>query len=128
MWIHGALSNGPNTRYPPTAKQFEAFVSFLLADGAERPHCPLPIHGTPQNRPRWDAYAFTDFHIFRDRYERKIRPVQPGRSFGPRRVVKTVLDWPEMADEVFLIQKAQLHYSGVLSDEEAVSAAEERLR
>src|SRR3569833_1344792 len=124
MWIHGALDNGPRTLYPPTPGQFTALVDFLLADEDRRLPCPLPIHGTPENRPRWEPnVALADFHIFRDKYERKVwRP-------GPRdRVLKTVGDWPEMRDEYFLEEQSRSGWAGGVVDMDAYEAAKERLK
>ena len=124
MWIHGALANGPNTLYPPTPEQFSALVDFLLAEEDPKPPCPLPIHGTPQNRPRWDPnLALGDFHIFRDKYERKVwRP-------GPRnRVIHFVRDWPELKDEDFLVEQSRIGWTGAAIDMDAYEAAKERLK
>ena len=127
MWIHSAQVKGPRTLYPPTPKQFDELVALLVADGDKRPHCPLPIHGTPENRPRWDAYrAFAEFHIFRDRYERKLREPQLFEfSWGRPHVPKIPTDWPELDDEFLLEQEL---WTGVPTDPKDVTAALERLR
>ena len=128
MWIHGALERGPDTLYPPTPTQFDELISFLLADGDELPPCPLPIHGTDQNRPRWHASrAFLEFHIFRDKYERKIWQPPPDEEQLPRRVVTTPMDWPEIGDQFFLIEQTRLSYDGHPFDEEGVRAAQKRM-
>lgn len=99
MWIHSDLRAGPHTLFPPTQEQFDAFVSFLLADlEQDKVECPLPIRGTKTNRPRWDPNeAFAHYHIFRDKYKKNIRP-------GPRcpRDVFEVRDWPELGDRGIL--------------------------
>lgn len=69
MWIHGARLRGPRTLYPPTPDQFDSLINFLLSDPKEGATCPLPIHGTNENRPRWHPYdALAKYHIFRDKY------------------------------------------------------------
>ncbi|KAF7563701.1 hypothetical protein G7046_g391 [Stylonectria norvegica] len=119
MWIHGARYPGPKTLYPPTKDQYASLVKFLLSDPDEDVPCPLPIHGTPYNRPRWSADdAFQRFHIFRDRYERRI-PI-PNPRFQPR---ITPIDWPEIGDEMTLVRAGQAQYSGEPVDEEEVAAA-----
>lgn len=126
MWIHGARRKGPKTLYPPTEEQFDALVAFLLAepDHHATVPCPLPIHGTKLNRPRWDPdEAFAEHHIFRDRYERDVSPTRPARPC----VIKDV-DWPEYEDHWFLFMQSQARYQGEVVDEEAVAAAQERLR
>lgn len=124
VWIHGARIRGPRTLYPPTKSQFDALISFLLSSPDEKIDCPLPIHGTPLNRPRWDSYeAFTRFHIFRDRYERKPPSIRPPRgcTYGSGR------DWPEVNDEMFLLEQSRARHYGHPVDEEAVAAARERM-
>lgn len=126
MWIHGARRKGPKTLYPPTEEQFKALVAFLLADSdhLEATPCPLPIHGTKINRPRWGAdEAFAEHHIFRDRYERQVSVIRP-----PRPCVIKDVDWPEHEDHWFLFMQSQARYQGEEVDEEAIAAAQERLK
>ncbi|KAH7212023.1 hypothetical protein DER44DRAFT_838153 [Fusarium oxysporum] len=94
MWIHGDLIRGPRTLYSPTKEQFDALTRFLTNPLEEGLTCPFPIHGASVNRPRWHPYhAFAYYHIFRDRYERKLppNPPQPG-------CVEDGMDWPELDD------------------------------
>ncbi|KAH7125827.1 hypothetical protein EDB81DRAFT_698246 [Dactylonectria macrodidyma] len=126
MWIHGALLEGPRTLYPPTKQQFESLIRFLLADteSLKLTPCPLPIYGTSDNRPRWRAYeAFADYHIFRDRYERKLPLKRPGR---PVRLMN--VDWPELEDDWYLFEQYQASWQGQPLDQESVTAAHERLK
>ncbi|KAF7548536.1 hypothetical protein G7Z17_g6998 [Cylindrodendrum hubeiense] len=101
MWIHGSNS-----------------------DLDHEVQCPLPIHGTPMNRPRWDADdAMTRFHIFRDKYERKV-PINP----PPPRCVRSSNDWPELDDYHIVGLAIGSRQWGQPVDEEAVAAAEARLK
>ncbi|KAK7425893.1 hypothetical protein QQZ08_007607 [Neonectria magnoliae] len=122
MWIYGSDMFDPKTLYPPTEQQFDALVDFLLA-GPDKAACPLPIHGTPFNRPRWDPDdALARFHIFRDKWERKI-PAAPPRHG----CVRNSKDWPELDDRNLVqIQLANKQWGGPV-DEEALAAAEKRL-
>ncbi|EXM02754.1 hypothetical protein NOF04DRAFT_22340 [Fusarium oxysporum II5] len=99
MWIHGDLIRGPRTLYSPTKEQFDALTRFLTNPLEEGLTCPFPIHGASVNRPRWHPYhAFAYYHIFRDRYERKLppNPPQPG-------CVEDGMDWPELDDRRILL-------------------------
>ena len=124
MWIQGALIHGPHTLYPPTPGQFGALVNFLVSEPTANAPCPLPIHATKDNIPRWDpSEAFTYFHIFRDRHER--RKVEARE--GPHRLRQDGAHWPEVGDEFFLMNQQVARARGRLVDEEAVAAAEKRL-
>ncbi|KAK1766304.1 hypothetical protein QBC33DRAFT_579124 [Phialemonium atrogriseum] len=124
MWIHGILAKGPRTLYPPTKEQFEALVAFLLADLSSGLHvdCPLPIHGTRLNRPRWDPWLSMRFHIFRDRYERVI-PARP----PPHRVTHTFTHWPELEDQWVITEMDMRRESGQPVDKEVLKRAYEGL-
>ncbi|KAF5020031.1 hypothetical protein F66182_7967 [Fusarium sp. NRRL 66182] len=125
MWIHGDLSRGPKTLYPPTQEQFDALVSFLTCPPRENSTYPFPIHGSRMNRPRWHSYhAFAYHHIFRDRYERKLaaNPPRPG-------CVESAVDWPEFEDQRILMLATILDPEGrPYNSEEEVAAASERIR
>lgn len=124
MWIHGSKLKGPTTLYPPTPDQFDALISFLLAEPDDELPCPLPILGTRMNRPRWDAYdAITRFHIFRDKYERKVPTTRPEPG-----CVRGGADWPEILDEHIVITAMQNRNWGAPVDEEELAAAEARLK
>ncbi|KPM43812.1 hypothetical protein AK830_g2786 [Neonectria ditissima] len=122
MWIYGSDVFDPKTLYPPTQQQFNALVNFLLA-GPDEAACPLPIHGTRSNRPRWDPDdAIARYHIFRDKWERKI-PESPER----RDCVRNSKDWPELDDRNLVQIQLTNKQWGAPVDEEALAAAEERL-
>ncbi|KAL6361420.1 hypothetical protein LRP88_04888 [Fusarium phalaenopsidis] len=125
MWIHGFLFRGPRTLYPPTQDQFDSLVKFLLASPGEDMPCPLPIHGTPENRPCWRPYhAFVKYHIFRDKYERQPGPEPPQNSHrGP-----IPADWPEMADYWIAMNHGLLRSEGATITDEDIAAARARLK
>jgi hypothetical protein len=124
MWIHGALLDGPATLYPPTAEQFESLIDFLMSDHREdKVSSPLPIYGTPQNRPRWNPSHPLTNHIFRDRFERNFPTETPRPSDKPSN-----RDWPELLDEWFLQSQSHVAHDGGVVDEEAIKAAHERLQ
>ena len=95
-------------------------TGFLLASSDEIPQCPLPIHGKPENRSRWAVWeAFSEIHIFRDKYEQKILPLNPRQ----RRCVQTDIDWPEVGDEMVIANAVAAGSWGEPVDETAVAAA-----
>jgi hypothetical protein len=123
LWIHGGSFNDPFTLYPPTAEQFKELVAFLLADGEDKPPFPLPIHGKRENRPRWDPdVAMAEYHIFRNKHERKIIPLPPQRSCR-----RDTLSWPEYLDEHFLMEQEVARHHGMPVDEAGIKAARKRL-
>jgi hypothetical protein len=125
MWIHGDLIRGPKTLYPPTKEQFESLIKFLISPPESIPECPLPIHGTKINRPRWHPYdAFAEYHIFRDRYERKLPPQPPRQG-----CVQNGVDWPELTDRQVLLLHGHVNDQGEpYVTEEECDAAEDRIR
>ena len=125
MWIHGILAKGPQTLYPPTTEQFEALRAFLLADSSPTHNvvCPLPIHGSRLNRPRWDPMDSMQFHIFRDWYERKIPSRRP-----PQRLTHTFANWPELEDSWVTLELTKRKQLGEPIDEELLKRASEGLR
>ena len=134
IWMQDHRIHGPSTLYPPTTVQFDALIRLLQADTeafANMP-CPLPIHATPDNRPRWDTLvAFTDHHIFRHRYDREPRPPYISEEMetpnwcrrGP-----SMIDWPECEDEWTLMLQDQAKHRGEEIDEEVRARATEGLR
>lgn len=124
MWIHGARLRGPRTLYPPTPDQFDSLINFLLSDPKEGATCPLPIHGTNENRPRWHPYdALAKYHIFRDKYERKL-PMEP-----PRQGCTLVnADWPELGDEYIVRNTEYIRREGGIVTDEEIAAASARLK
>ncbi|KAF5694160.1 hypothetical protein FDENT_1465 [Fusarium denticulatum] len=122
MWIHGDLIRGPRTLYPPTKEQFDALIKFLTIPFGESPACPFPIHGSSVNRPRWHRYhALACYHIFRDKYERRLspNPPQPG-------CVEDGMDWPELDDRRLLLLGGFINPRGepYVSDDEYAAAIE----
>ena len=96
----------------------------FLSDLDGNASCPLLIHATPDNRPRWDPQdAFTHFHIFRDRHEKRMLEGRPAHP-----CVQDGLDWPEIGDELFLIGVAHERRHGGVVDEGDIEAARERLK
>ncbi|KAF4950294.1 hypothetical protein FGADI_8277 [Fusarium gaditjirri] len=106
-------------------EQFDDLIKFLTTPLEEGLTCPFPIHGASVNRPRWHPYhAFAYYHIFRDRYERKLppNPPQPG-------CIEDGMDWPELDDRRILLLGGFSNLQGepyVNGDEYA--AATERIK
>ncbi|SCO81409.1 uncharacterized protein FRV6_05622 [Fusarium oxysporum] len=122
IWIHGDLIRGPRTLYPPTKEQFDALIKFLTTPLGEGLTCPFPIHGASVNRPRWHPYhAFAYYHIFRDRYERKIPPNPPQSG-----CVEDGMDWLELDDRRILLLGGFSNPQGepYVSDDEYAAATE----
>lgn len=101
-------------------------MRFLLgeADPGSMPGpAPLPILASADNRWRWDARdAFSRSHIFRDRYEQGTKP-----TAMPRKDCRSATDWPEIADQLFLLNAMYDRRQGKPVNENEVRAAEERL-
>ncbi|RFU36296.1 hypothetical protein B7463_g95, partial [Scytalidium lignicola] len=99
VFFHQSLRDGPRTIYPLTDIQFKDLTNFLLSErDVAAPECPLPIHGSKFNRPRYDPYfAMKYFHIFRDRFERTL-PAEHRRphKFSDR-------DYPEIEDQLWIL-------------------------
>ncbi|KAJ2904505.1 hypothetical protein MKZ38_007948 [Zalerion maritima] len=58
--------------------QKQQLLEFLLSD-ATPPECPLPLHGTKENRDRVDPEEpINETGIYRDKWERRVRPEQEG--------------------------------------------------
>ncbi|KAM0541869.1 hypothetical protein ACHAPJ_013059 [Fusarium lateritium] len=125
MWLHGFRMGGPTTLYPPTPTQFDSLVNFLLSSPSEDIPCPLPIPGTNDNRPRWHPYhALAQYHIFRDKYERKLPP-EPPQEIGHR---VYPIDWPELGDEWLIQNQNWIRSEGHELSEADVAAAQARLK
>ncbi|KAM3475331.1 hypothetical protein MY5147_003820 [Beauveria neobassiana] len=104
---------------PPVLSCDEAELGYVT------PNPPLPILASADNRWRWDAWeAFSRFHIFRDRYEQRIKPTTTTK---PRKDCPSVTDWPEIADQLFLINAMYDRQAGKPVNENEVMAAKERL-
>lgn len=83
---------------------------------------PLPINITCANKWRWDPWdAMGSYHIFRDRYERKLPP----RHLYQRKHNLRAKDWPELVDAAILRREAVF---GEPVPEEEKAAALERLK
>ncbi|KAM3451882.1 hypothetical protein NHJ6243_009486 [Beauveria neobassiana] len=128
VYLHSSLRNRAQTLYPPTPLQFDNLMRFLLSEaelGYVTPNPPLPILASADNRWRWDAWeAFSRFHIFRDRYEQRIKPTTTTK---PRKDCPSVTDWPEIAYQLFLINAMYDRQAGKPVNENEVMAAKERL-
>ncbi|KAH7129168.1 hypothetical protein EDB81DRAFT_871782 [Dactylonectria macrodidyma] len=125
VYLHAGRRGGPYTLFPPTAEQFERLMEFLLSkrDSSAETESPLPIRATSENRWRWDAWdSIAQYHIFRDKYERFISPAKPPTSY------RSSVDWPEIADDLYLIDAMHKHYEGKVVDKEKIQAALERLK
>ncbi|KAF5670125.1 hypothetical protein FCIRC_9033 [Fusarium circinatum] len=125
IYFHGCRRKGPRTIYPPTDQQFEQMIQFLLDETENHDTAsanPFPILATPQNRWRWDPWdAMALYNIYRDRFERKISP-----SKGKPCVLNSI-DWPEIKDDLYLINAMHERLEGKSVDEDEIAAAKEGL-
>lgn len=117
----------PYTLYTPTHPQLAALSALLLAEpGSPGPQV-LPIEPSTQNYPRWHPCdAFNWGHIFRDRFERKMRLVVDYES-----CVMKAIDRPQGQDEMLLSTydcTVEGYASERVLDEEWAAAARERLK
>jgi hypothetical protein len=86
--------------------QQEALFNFLLAETDSPPPepNPLPVLSSAQNRVRVDSeVAITNHNIYRDIWERK--PLTVEEELTMERRPKSDLDYPELAEEVFRVNK-----------------------
>ncbi|KAH7236976.1 uncharacterized protein BKA55DRAFT_597482 [Fusarium redolens] len=101
---------------------FDRGASETEGDG-QASQSPLPFTATSENRWRWDIWdAMAHFHVFRDRCERSVKPTQPTGC------AKSAVDWPEIADELYLIGAMHDYWDGQPVDKNEVRAALERLQ
>jgi hypothetical protein len=123
VYFHESRREGPYTIYPLTKEQFDILTSFLTSPKSDIA-CPLPIHATKENRPRYDPYHATKyFHIYRNRYEQRL-PVEYWWPENP-----SVRDYPEVEDHLWLQNHMyQVAVGRKLLDAAAVEAAKERLK
>ncbi|KAG6364173.1 hypothetical protein INS49_005771 [Diaporthe citri] len=109
---------------PPTEKQFNNLVDFLLSPNPDTAanRCPLPIRITEENKWRWHAYdGMVEHHIFMFRHEIPRR--------RPReQCVMTTTDWPEWRDQDTIETELIKEVDGEAYDEALVAAARERLK
>ncbi|TVY68434.1 hypothetical protein Focb16_v002557 [Fusarium oxysporum f. sp. cubense] len=125
LYLHSSRRAGPFTLFPLTTEQFERLVDFLLGETEEpaASRSPLPFTATSENRWRWHTWdAMARYHIFRDKYERSVKPNKPTGC------VKSAVDWPEIADELYLIGAMHDYWDGQRVDKNKVRAALERLQ
>ncbi|KAI1656698.1 hypothetical protein F4813DRAFT_397277 [Daldinia decipiens] len=123
MYLHSDRRNSPYTIFPPTETQFENLVDFLLSPTADPSRCPLPITCTADNKWRWEPYeAMAYYHIFRDRYERKL-PEDYRYSD-----VQSARNWPEVNDRYIDFQQQMAKREELPVDEDAWKAAKDNLR
>ncbi|KAJ9416330.1 hypothetical protein QL093DRAFT_2593095 [Fusarium oxysporum] len=125
LYLHSGRRAGPFTLFPLTMEQFERLVDFLLGETEEpaASRSPLPFTATSENRWRWHTWdAMARYHIFRDKYERSVKPDKPTGC------VKSAVDWPEIADELYLIGAMHDYWDGQRVDKNKVRAALERLQ
>ncbi|KAK7702580.1 hypothetical protein SLS64_009543 [Diaporthe eres] len=122
VYLHSAnISMYGYTIAPPTEDQFNDLIGFLLSPSPDTAQSPLPIAITTANKWRWDPWdAMGTYHIFRDRYERKLPP----RHLYRRKHNVKFNDWPELADISILRREA---FSGIPVSEAEKAAAKERL-
>lgn len=77
IYIHGSQAR---TLTPPTEKQFNDLVDFLVSRSPDPARCPLPIEVTIENKWRWDPYSgVAEFHIYKYRQEIPDKPPRPIR-------------------------------------------------
>ena len=103
-------------------------MQFLSNEDQQNPiTCPLPIRPGFYNRFRWDAWeAITQFHIFRDKYERRTPKKQP--SYHPHRHPKhSSLEYPEITDLFGLIHDTCRETEGEEVDRQEMEARKRRL-
>ncbi|KAH8777578.1 hypothetical protein F5883DRAFT_409655, partial [Diaporthe sp. PMI_573] len=123
VYLHNAsIDIHGYTISPPTEDQFNNLFAFLLLPNPGTTQASLPIAITQANRWRWEPYeAMATYHIFRDRYERKLPPHE---SYQRKHSVRAK-DWPELAEVVMLRREAM---GGEHVEEAEMSAAKERLK
>ncbi|KAM0209437.1 hypothetical protein ACHAQI_006484 [Fusarium lateritium] len=125
LYLHAGGRGGPYTLFPLTTDQFQALTDFLLgdADSPDSKESPLPFRASSKNRWRWDDWdAIAKYHIFRDKYERYAQPTKPPPNY------RSSIDWPEIADDLYLIDAMHEHWNGRPMDTDEIRAALERLQ
>lgn len=128
MYIHDPEAS--STLAPPTEKQFNDLVAFLLSPTADADpsRCPLPIRLTTENKWRWHAYeGMADYNIFKFRHE---IPNPPPRLRRPRPCpgVISMRDWPELHESQTIEQEAFKQLRRGVRDEDLIAACRERLK
>lgn len=127
MYLH--VPEASSTLAPPTEKQFNDLVAFLLSPttpttDTDPSHCPLPIYITRENKWRWRAYeGMVDYNIFKFRHE---IPNGPPRRRNP--CVISMKDWPELDEQQTIEQEGFKELRGGVCDEDLIAACRERLK
>lgn len=124
MYIH--VPETTSTLAPPTEKQFNDLVAFLLSPTADTDlsNHPLPIRITGENKWRWHAYyGMIDYHIFKFRHE---IPNYPRRRRD--HCVVSIKDWPEVYERQTIDQEGLKPLRGLARDEGLVAACQDRLK
>ncbi|RYC91895.1 hypothetical protein BFJ63_vAg5338 [Fusarium oxysporum f. sp. narcissi] len=125
IYFHGCRRKGPRTIYTPIDQQFEQMIQFLLDESESHDTAsahPFPVLATSQNRWRWDPWeAMAHYNIYRDRFERKI-----SSSKGKLCVLNSI-DWPEVKDDLYLINAMLDQLGGKPVDEDKIASAKEGL-
>ncbi|KAI0485626.1 hypothetical protein F4859DRAFT_511820 [Xylaria cf. heliscus] len=95
IYFHSDGCNVTYRIYQLTDNQRQALLKFLLSEITPPAECPLPIHGTDDNRRRIDPEEATmDTGVYRDPWERK--PLGPD-DWDPRdRDVINQIDYPTL--------------------------------
>ena len=117
IFLHGDFIDEPKTLCPLTAAQWDAVVTFLIADldTASPPASPFPLHATAQNLPRYTPYFAVKYqHIFRNRFDLKL----PGRYERPHPRAVSAVDYPEKADHEWVVEHSLHKTFGRPIDEE----------
>ncbi|KAH6951521.1 hypothetical protein DER45DRAFT_510669 [Fusarium avenaceum] len=125
LYLHAGRRGGPYNLFPLTTDQFQTLIEFLLGDpdSADSGESPFPFRASSKNRWRWDDWdAIARYHIFRDKYERYFQPTKPPPNY------RSSIDWPEIADDLYLIDAMHEHWNGRPVDKDEIRAALERLK
>ena len=123
MYIH--VPEASSTLAPPTEKQFNDLVSFLLSPTSDTDpsRCPLPIRITRENKWRWHAYdGMVDYHIFKFRHE-----IPKGARRRDHCVI-SIKDWPETYEQQTIENEGIKGLDGGACDEGLIAASLERLK
>lgn len=106
VYFHSCRRRQTHRVYQLRDDQQEALFNFLLAETDSPPPepNPLPVLSSAQNRVRVDSeVAITNHNIYRDIWERK--PLTVEEELTMERRPKSDLDYPELAEEVFRVNK-----------------------
>ncbi|KAG8158653.1 hypothetical protein KVR01_011775 [Diaporthe batatas] len=109
---------------PPSEKQFNELLDFILSPNPDHGRCPLPIRITKGNKWRWHPYdGMVKYHIYKFRHD-----VPEGARPRDHCVITTV-DWPESADEDTILTQYERRLMGEGDpDEDLIRTCRERLK